>query len=346
MLGFWVLFLLPALGVLASRRLPPGQSKGMWWLVAALMAGIIGFRDHVGGDWGGYSRHFETVAGLQWGEALAYGDPGYYALSWIVAQVGGSVYLLNFVCASMLMAGTARFCRAQPKPWLALLVSVSYMLVVVGMGYTRQSVALGLSLFGLVALGEGRVRAFVAWVVVAALFHKTAVLLIPIAALAVERRRVWTAAWVAVAAALSYWTLLSGSSDALWANYIDVQMESQGAVVRVAMNAVPAVILLLFRKRLVEDPRERRLWTWIALIGLACVLLVAFASTAVDRMALYLIPMQMFVFSRMHRLAPHAVGRTTVVLGILVYYAAVLWVWLHFATHAMYWVPYRFMPFW
>jgi hypothetical protein len=346
MWGFWLLFLLPLLAVLAPGRLPAPQAKAVWVLVVGLMTLLIGLRDQVGGDWGAYLTHFQDIARMRWGEVLEYGDPGYYLLNWLVAQVGGDVYAINLVCAAVLMAGTARFCREQPRPWLALLVAVSYLLVVVGMGYTRQSVALGLAMFGLVALGDGRVRAFVLWVAVAALFHKTAVLLIPIAALAVRRRRAWTTLWVAVAALLAYWALLDEAAEFLWLNYVDEEMESQGGAIRVAMNAVPAVLLLLFRRRLLEDAQERSLWTWMALIALACVPLVFLASTAVDRMALYLIPLQMLVFSRLHRLAPGKAGRTLVVLAIVAYYAAVLWVWLNFATHAQYWVPYRFMPLW
>ncbi len=59
-----------------------------------------------------------------------------------------------------------------------------YLINIVAMGYTRQSVALGFAMIGLAALGEQRVRRFVLWVLVGALFHKSAVLLLPIAALA------------------------------------------------------------------------------------------------------------------------------------------------------------------
>jgi hypothetical protein len=68
------------------------------------------------------------------------------------------------------------------------------------------------------------------------------------------------------------------------------------------------------------------------------------ASTAVDRVALYFIPIQLFVFSRLPRLAPSSTGRTALVLAIVAYYGAVELVWLKFATHAQYWLPYQFMP--
>ena len=55
---------------------------------------------------------------------------------------------------------------------------------------------------------------------------------------------------------------------------------------------------------------------------------------------MYLIPIQLFVFSRVPRLARTVRGRTPLVLGVVAYYAAVMFIWLNFAVHAEYWLPY------
>ena len=68
------------------------------------------------------------------------------------------------------------------------------------------------------------------------------------------------------------------------------------------------------------------------------------SSTAVDRVALYLIPLQLFVFARLPRLAATTKTRTLVVLGIVGYYASVQFVWLNFATDSAGWGPYQCMP--
>jgi hypothetical protein len=220
------------------------------------------------------------------------------------------------------------------------------MLVVVGMGYSRQAVALGFALLGLTALGEHRVRMFVVYIVLGALFHKSAVLLLPIAALAATRNRLLTGAMVLVVTALMYYLLVEESADALWTNYVESQRESEGGAIRVAMNAVPAVVLLIFRKTLVPDEQQRKLWVWVSILALVCVPLVPLASTAVDRVALYLIPLQLYVFARLPRLAGRNAGfRTMLVLGVVGYYFAVQYVWLNYATHAQYWLPYQFAPF-
>jgi hypothetical protein len=81
----------------------------------------------------------------------------------------------------------------------------------------------------------------------------------------------------------------------------------------------------------------------MALLALASVgwLLVSASSTAVDRMALYLIPLQLFVFARLPDLMGRGRGLRNWVLAVVAYYAAVLFVWLNFATHAYTWVPYH-----
>ncbi|MEO5566099.1 MAG: EpsG family protein [Luteimonas sp.] len=341
---FWMMLLVPLLAVLSPRHLPERQARWMWFFVGSVFALMMGLRHQVGGDWGNYLPLFRLTAKRTFMQVMARDDPGYYGLNWVVAHAGGDIHLVNLLCASVMMWGTVVFCRRQPHPWLALLVAVPYMLVVVGMGYTRQAVALGFALVGLTALGNGRVRAFVIWVSIGALFHKSAVLLLPIAALAASRNRLLTALLVGVTTLLLYYLLLADSSEQLWVNYVEQKYQSSGGMIRVLMNVVPALLLVTFRKRLVPDLRERKLWLWMAVFALVCLPLVSMASTAVDRVALYLIPLQLYVFSRFPRLAHTVPARTFLVLAVVAYYAAVMYVWLNYAENAEYWVPYRFMP--
>lgn len=343
---YWMMFLMPLWAVLHPERAKAIRTPWLWFVVGSIFALLIGLRYQVGADWFNYLPIFQDTGSLDFNDALFHGDPGYALLNWSVFAMGGSIFWVNLPCAVVLMVGTVVFCRRQPNSWLAFLAAVPYMLVVVGDGYTRQSVALGFALLGLAALGEGRVRSFVIWIALGALFHKTAVLLMPIAALAASRNRWLTMGLVLVAAVLAYFVLLRSSADDLWTNYVQADMQSEGGAIRVAMNSVPALILFANRRKLVPNEQERKLWLLVAILALACIPLVALASTAVDRMALYLIPLQLFVFARLPRLARTTEARTMIVVGIVGYYAAVQFVWLNFATHAQYWVPYQFMPLW
>jgi nitrate reductase NapE component len=343
---YWALFAWPVAALLARQRTSPGLSFALWCATAVVFALLIGLRYQVGGDWLSYERLYMRIAGLGFLDAVTRGgtDPGYAALNWAASRLDGGIYLVNTVCAVVFMAGVSAFSRRQPLPWLALLVTVPYLIVVVAMGYTRQSAALGFVLLALVALRDGRLRAFVALVVVGTLFHKSAVLLLPFAALAVTERRLWTWFWVGAVSALMAALLLLEHRDALWRAYVAAGMVSEGGGIRVGMNAVPALLLLALRQRLTAPGHERHLWCWMAVFTLAMLPLVAVASTAVDRLALYFLPIQAFVYARLPLLFATPVQRTFVVFAIVGGYGLVLWVWLNFAVHAPNWLPYQFGP--
>lgn len=345
---YWLMFALPAVGALAPGRMRRRQARVARALVGLVLALMVGLRHEVGGDWDAYLRHFWSFGAMRWTDAIALGDdPGYYGLSALIDGIGGGIYTLNLVCAALLAWGTVALAHRQPQPWLALLVAVPYLLIVVGMGYTRQAAAIGCVMLGLVALEDARVRWFVFWVFLGAAFHKTAVLMIPIAALAVDRNRIWTASWVMVLFALGAWLFLLESSQELILNYVesDYAAASQGAGIRLAMNAVPALLVVVFWRRLFRATRNARLWLWMAALALLSLPLLQVSATAVDRMALYFIPLQLVGFARLPQLAKSAPGRVWIAVCIVAYYGVVQYVWLHHADHAEFWVPYRFMPF-
>jgi hypothetical protein len=316
-----------------------------WVLVWSALTLLIGYRFQVGGDWFTYEDHYLAAVDSSLDDAFTWGDPAYVLLNWISAYLGWGVYGTNLICGALFSAGLIAFCRSQPRPWLALAVAMPYLVIVVAMGYSRQGVAIGFAMFALLSLGKKDHAKFVLWIAFAALFHKSAVLLVPLAVLAATHSRWWTAFWVGAVGLLLYVLLMQEALDALADHYIGVEMQSQGAAIRVGMNAIPALAFLLFRKRLVSDPHERGLWTWLALLAIVFVVLLAVSpsSTAVDRVALYLIPLQLFVLSRLPDVMMRDQALASVFLVVLCS-ALIQFVWLNFSVHAGYWVPYRFYP--
>ncbi len=314
------------------------------WLVLTL---LIGYRFEVGGDWGNYLGHLRDARYYNVCSAVAEGDPAYRLLNLLVLKQGWGIAGVNVISAALFSAGLVYFCRGLPRPWLALAVAMPYMVTVVAMGYTRQAVALGLAMLGLVALTRKANAWFVFWVLFAAAFHKSAVLLLPIAALAATHNRYWTAVWVGVATALAYVLFLQESVETLYINYVEAQYQSQGAFIRGAMNLVPACIYLVLGRRFGLQAAEAKLWRWFSVISIALFagVIASLATTGVDRVALYMLPLQLVVFAYLPDVLGRRGERNTGYTGlVLLYYAAVLFVWLNYAIHAFAWLPYRFYP--
>ncbi len=355
MLLYWLMFLLPAGYALGARTRASEYAYGRqlqrfnvaWAAVGLCLTLLIGYRFEVGGDWGTYLRHLSAARYDTVSTAIEKGDPAYRLLNLLAVNLGWGIAGVNLVSAFLFAAGLVVFCRSLPRPWLALAVAMPYLVTVVAMGYTRQSVALGLAMLGLVALARRENRWFIFWLLCAATFHKSAVLLLPIAALAATRNKYWTAMWVGVVSLGAYYIFLDPSVDVLYANYVEAQYQSEGAIVRAAMNLVPACLYLAFSRRFYMPPAEANLWRWFSIISIVLFLIAIAtpATTAVDRIALYMLPLQLVIFSYLPDALGTRGGRNTgFTVLVLVYYVSVLFVWLNFATHARYWVPYRFIP--
>lgn len=349
MLSYWLFFSVLVAGSLqyqAAGRVGNGQAIFLR-LAAILMAAMIGFRFEVGTDWDNYLSIFDSFAYLDWGEALQVGDPGFASINWITHQLGAQIWVVNLICGIVFTWGLMAFAKEQPNPWLALVISFPYLVMVVAMGYTRQGIALGIIMAGLASLQRTSVGRFAIYVFVATLFHKTALVVLPLAALSGRRYRTPTMAGVLLGTATLYYFFLSRDLEMMVGQYVESEFESQGAAIRVAMVIIPAAVFLLFRDRFMLNAGELRLWTNFALaaFGTLGLLLLLPSSTMVDRLALYLLPLQVFVLSRVPSAFPSRQRfNMQIVVFIIVYSAAVQFVWLNYATHAESWLPYRIYP--
>jgi hypothetical protein len=333
-------FTAPATVAYQERR----QIMPLFLLGSILVACLIGLRYFVGADWITYVFMFKKAGSLTFWHALAIGDPGYQAINWMVFQAGEKIWLVNLICAIIFVWGLVRFCTAQENPWLALLVAVPYTVIVVAMGYTRQAVALGVIMAGLGSyLRGGSPLRFVGYVLVAALFHKTAVVVVPFVAVGSGRNRVLNFVLVVSMAVLAYDAFLGDAMDQFVEAYIKREYSSQGAAIRVVMNLVAAAVLFVMRDRLNFSDKVFRLWRNFALASMAMLVLlfVLPSSTVVDRISLYLLPLQIAVLAAVPKALKSNVAGSALVIG---YMGMVQFVWMNFAIHSSYWIPYRFFP--
>ena len=353
---YWILFFIPAYFAIARLK-PISESANvnrsdhwpfMWKCVFVFLVLMIGLRHEVGGDWEPYLEMLDIYAGSTLNaREFGFQDPAFILLNQISVKTGLGIYLLNFLSAIIFCWGLVVFCRTQPRPWLAVAVAVPYLVTVVAMGYTRQGVAIGIAMVAMTALGQGSIFRFVLWIALASTFHKSAIILLPMAVLANTKRRIFTFFWVGVTSIILFALMVQEAMSFLMSGYIEDAMQSSGAAIRIGMNAVPAALFLLFRKRFELSAEQRSFWSWMAWSALLLIVLLAVSpsSTAVDRIALYWIPLQLFVLSRLPNALGLREGKNLLwVLAVVAYSAAVHFVWLFYADTAFAWLPYQFYP--
>lgn len=350
MLIYWLMFFFPSTMAMVESSERERQARfGYAWLLAMLsLIVLIGFRWETGGDWGNYDRMVEQAL---WNpvEFSPLHDPGFSLLTRYAASTNLGLLVITLTSGLVMGVALTRFCLGQPRPWLCMAVAVPYLVVVMGMGYIRQGMAISFLLLGLVALRRGHVLRYCIWVCVGALFHSTALIFVPLG-IVVAKRAPLSVRFVLLLAVLALVAraILAAHADTYVSNYIDSEMSSSGAAIRLFMTALPAAIFLAFRSRFELDDVERDVWTVLCLASIAAfaMLFASRSSTVVDRLGLYLIPVQCFIYCRI----PAAFARNDkderwLTAGILLLYALSFFVWLNYADNVGYWLPYRFLFF-
>ena len=269
------------------------------------------------------------------------GDPGDKFLNWLSIRQDWGIYGTNVIYGTIFMLGLVRFSRQQVYPWIAMTVAVPYLIIVVAMGYSRQAVAIGFFLLAVSYLNEGKFKTYIVLIVMAALFHKTAILLLPLGIFLYGKGMILRVLMIVPIAYGAWDLLLADQQNHFLKTYVDSQMASTGAQIRVAMNLIPSLLLLMYRKEWKRSFNDYTFWFWIAIGSIVAMALVGFASTAVDRMALYFIPIQLAVYGRLPYLARNQISPVMMKVIIVFGYAIVLFVWLNFGTFSGWWQPYR-----
>ena len=260
---------------------------------------------------------------------------------------------MNTLCGLIFAVGLLAFCQAQPRPWLALNLAFPYLITVVAMGYSRQGVAIGLKMIALLALQRDRLLQFLGWIALAAFFHRTVLvmLVLPVSTLSGSLRF----------SQLIRLGLLAGSAYGLYSSVIAPNITITCGAIMVAgisisrrldsrgSSACCPLVFLPNRRRFQLSADVQRIWTLISVMAVAAAIGLATvaSSTAVDRLALYLIPLQLFVGSRIPDARLFGISPTSWNQLLIALSFVVLMVWLLFAAHSQYWLPYRnlLLPF-
>jgi len=336
---YWLMYLVPIIAIFSNFDIKSSKLQiFLWALFGFYLFFIIGFRHEIGGDWDVYLFIFNDIAGqpLVWAW-----DPGYEVLNYILAKLGFGIYSVNAVCTLICIFGLMRFCFKQPLPWLAIAVSVPTILIVVYMGYTRQATALGFLFLGLSFLHEGRWKIFLFNIFVGCLFHKTLILTLPI--LVLGQNTLTLKNWLIISTFIfSIGLLFIDDFLKLYNMYIvrSWAVESSGAIPRLFLHSIATFTLLFNWSKWKAYYGNNGPWLGFALISVIALILVLFIPTAIDRLAVYLLPLQVVVWSGLPPLISTSLYRTLLIISILTLYGLVMFVWLNFANHSFYWVPY------
>lgn len=303
---------------------------------------FIGFRYEIGGDWDNYLAIYEYYAHLDFYEALFFMDPGYSILNIWGNYLGEKeIWFVNFTSA--LIVGVFLYLTfiKLNKYWLCLLIYFPYHILVVSLGYTRQSIAIAIILYALIKLVEKKNFSFIIFVILAFLFHKTAIIFLLFIFLtfkAFNKKIIYLIKFLSIIVISLLLYLSSISNDNVYTNSEEL-VSSSGVYMRLSMHIIPLFLYFYYRNLFFLDKHIRLISDYFVLLILYCSLVSLFFSTLADRFNLYLIFFDLFIIVVVYS---NVKNKLSLIYSLVVFYTAFISIWMFnssFVKEA--WTPYQ-----
>ena len=305
-------------------------------IAATILIIFMGLRNHVGTDWPTYDLIYRNLSNAPLWLGFLITEPGYAILNDLSAFVGAGIYLVNIICALLMVGGIIWFAGLLDiDHCLTLFLSTPYLLFVVGMGYTRQAVAIGISLCAIGFLARGKYRSFYISACLATCFHYSAIVVFLLHWL-----RTWRRICIAGVAVLAVTPrLLAILNHPRYGQYLRDQ--SSGVYLRLLIILLGIIAVFIFRSKLRENAPLFSLLKRGSVVGLAFLVIAPIDSTLVDRVGLYLFFIYLSMMGLSIRYSPSYL-RWLIIVFLFGLSYSIFGIWFGFSHYAAnYWLPYR-----
>ena len=307
---------------------------------------LIGLRYEVGCDWTQYQEIFNYFQdGIV--ESWARLEPAYYTLNSIFSNFEFGIYLINTVCAFIFSYCLIKFCNSLPRPWLGLCVAFPYFIMVVAMGYTRQSVSIALFLLAILVLEKGQFYKSIFYILLGMAFHRSGgfFLFAPLI-YTFQGTRFNNLLRILIIIPLGYYFIdefIISRFDIFVIGYLNTNLSSSGSLIRILLCVIPSLVFIFNLNKFKISTIYKKIFLVISLMSCFSLFALTFfpSSTAVDRAALNFLPIQILVASHLPDTGILKFGKFTWKFLIVLSVFFVLSIWLLFATHANCWIPFK-----
>ncbi len=328
-------------------------SKTESFFFILILTVFIGTRYQVGPDWDQYFIYLDSSADMNLFQIFTEKDPFFILINWFFAKSEYGIYLVNSVCAFIFSFSIVKFCQTLPNFWLALNLATPYLIFVVGMGYNRQAVSLSLVMYGFTFLQKRQFIYYLVTLISSFGFHASSLINSFFVLFAIRSKYLLNKfIYFLVIITTGYFAFdifySRSVSDLFYLYFIWDGYQSAGVFVRLLTYLIPAIIFLLCRKRFDVSPflvTQLTIQSILAIILFIVNLQFPLLSTPIDRISLYLIPLQITVLSYLVKIRLFNFSPKFIKIILLLYSSLIYIVWFNLGNHAEFWLPYKTILF-
>ncbi|MBO8240521.1 EpsG family protein [Prochlorococcus marinus XMU1412] len=326
--------------------------KYIFLFLVLILTVFIGLRFEVGSDWTNYFIHTILEKEKTFAELSSkFKEPAYALFLWITNITNTGIFGLNVLNAIVFSIGLVFFCSNLKYPFLGILISYPYLVIVVGMNYVNQSAAIGVELIALTFYLKGNYKLYFAFLAACILFHASAVFLltIPLVERVVNFRNKKAFISMIFILIFSYFVVSFFFLDFFqktYTYYFTKNYNAGGFIVKGGILFSYALVFFMNQLKMPFTNIERSLLNTLSinvfgLIFLSFFTILSQSSAVIYRLSLYLYPVQIILSDRFVENKLFNIPRQSWRLFFVGFYFLTLIVWLGFSSHSSDWLPYK-----
>ena len=266
---------------------------------------------------------------------------GHVAVNKIISNLGLSYTYVQIIYAIILVLSLKYFIDGyQLDKFLAYCIFFPIGILLMGMGFVRQGVALSFLLISLVFLKNKKSFFAYFFIIIGCFFHKSLVIFIPLYLLIIKDFRI-----LIIILSLFFLYVFFTHFFIMYSIYLGSERGTEydpakGAYLRIAQTLLPAIFCIFFYKYLNYTDELKKIILFFSYIVFVMIFFSLYAMTFIDRVVFYFIFLQLIIVSQI----PYLFSGNLIILVksfIVFLYLIILNVFLIFATHAKFWNPYK-----
>ena len=327
---------------------------------------FIGLRNEIGCDWTGYEDLFNRVMCSETGlnlmnssgricaefpniiEYIKFKEIGFSSLNFIIGEIGGSFYHLNFLLSLLFIVPLIKSFSDYKRPFLALLVSYPYLITVIGLGNVRQSISIALLMLCIKQLKYFRFSYFYLYSFISILFHYSSIFFIflPIIIDSRKHKNLLIIKKFLYCIFSIFFIFIIFIKNNYFINKINQTFFYTTSTSLInplliwIMVAVPALIILLNYKYF-KDNDTNKFWRNYSIIVILMIFPIFIHTTIGLRFLLYFIPIKIYCLSNLQSINFYFLKNKNTFFIITFISFSLLTIWLNFANHSYCYVPYK-----
>lgn len=352
---FFVFFLI-SINALFENRAEYLNRRLLYIFTFIIFIFTAGFRNEVGGDWDSYLLNFIGYTNINFYDAyyqirnnLFNIDPAFYLLNIVINKLGLSIHFVNFSASIIFCLGLFKFISILNRPLLGLLNAYPFYFVIVSMGFTKQSIALGIIFYSIERFSFNKYNQTFLLIFLSCLFHKSAFIfyfIFFVIYIITNNKGLIFNFFIGCFFLFFNLIIFYFFSDIIlgkFDNYLIENYDASGIYLRLIYLFIGILITFVCIFKADDLKYSFKVFLIISIcFALILVSLLFFfdGSTFVDRMLIYFMFFNIYGLSSMPIILNKFIPSVLTTILIIIFNFFYLYIWFIFANHSDSWLPY------